>query len=97
MFKLALKVFKEYADAASIHGINYTVCSKTSVVGRIIWLFVVCTGLSSAFLLSIQAYKQWKNNPVLTTLSTTGYPIEKIAFPTITICGQVSCIMVQLL
>ena len=37
---------------------------------------------------SYTIYKEWQNQPVLTTIGTTGLPIEKIKFPAITICGQ---------
>ena len=30
----------------------------------------------------------YKENPVLTSLATTSYPVENISFPAITICGQ---------
>ena len=35
-----------------------------------------------------QAYNDWQDNPVLTTVQTTGMPISKIDFPAITICSQ---------
>ena len=37
---------------------------------------------------SYTIYEEWENNPVLTTIGTTGLPIEKLKFPSITICGQ---------
>ena len=35
----------------------------------------------------IEAYNNWKDNPVLTTIRTTSLPIKDIEFPSITICG----------
>ena len=35
-----------------------------------------------------QAYVEWQDNPVLTSVQTTGLPISEIEFPAITICGQ---------
>ena len=35
-----------------------------------------------------QAYSEWQEHPVLTTVSTTGKPIKDIEFPAITICSQ---------
>ena len=37
---------------------------------------------------SYTIYEEWQSQPVLTTIGTTGLPIEKIKFPAITICGQ---------
>ena len=44
--------------------------------------------VSFALTLSISAYTNWTGNPVLTTVWTTGHPIEKIPFPSVTICAQ---------
>jgi hypothetical protein len=30
----------------------------------------------------------WQGSPVLTTVKSTSYPVNKIEFPTLTICGQ---------
>ena len=34
------------------------------------------------------SYKDWKDNPIITTVNTTAYPIEDIDYPAITICSQ---------
>ena len=41
-----------------------------------------------SILSSYTIYDEWQHNPVLTTIGTTGLPIEKVKFPSITICGQ---------
>ena len=51
---------------------------------------MVSLGFGFAVALSISAYIDWKKNPVLTTIGTTGHPIEKVEFPAITICAQVN-------
>ena len=35
-----------------------------------------------------QAFTQWSDNPVITTLETISAPIDEIQFPTITVCDQ---------
>ena len=35
-----------------------------------------------------QAYTAWQDNPVLTTVKSTSYPVNKVEFPALTICGQ---------
>jgi len=37
---------------------------------------------------SVIAYYQWQDNPVLTTVQTSAYPVSNIEFPAVTICGQ---------
>jgi hypothetical protein len=33
-------------------------------------------------------YDNWQNKPVVTTATTTAYPITDIEFPSVTICAQ---------
>jgi len=37
---------------------------------------------------SISSYYDWAENPVVTTIKTTGYSISNITFPAVTICSQ---------
>jgi hypothetical protein len=46
-----------------------------------IWLFIililtVCCGFTS-----FKSYNEWNSQPVITTVSSTGYPISKVQFP----------------
>ena len=83
-----IKTAHEYADVATIHGIYYIFELGRYAVERIIWIIVVLLAFLFAIELSISAYHNWKSNPVLTSVGTTGYPIEKVEFPSITICPQ---------
>ena len=78
----------EYADVATTHGIYYIFETGRLLFERIFWIIVVILALTFAIGLSVSAYDNWKTNPVLTSVGTTGYPIEKIKFPSITICPQ---------
>ena len=33
-------------------------------------------------------YKDWQDDPIITVINTTSYPISNINFPSITICSQ---------
>jgi hypothetical protein len=33
-------------------------------------------------------YNNWQNQPVVTTATTTAYPITDVEFPSVTICAQ---------
>ena len=35
-----------------------------------------------------KTYIEWQDNPTITTINTTAYPIKNIEFPAITICSQ---------
>ena len=83
------RTVKDYSESTTIHGISYIFESGLSALERLLWICVVCVFLGFAVGLSVQAYINWKDNQVLTTIGTTGYPIEKIEFPAITVCAQV--------
>ena len=88
---------KQYSENTTIHGIGYIFESGLSVLERLLWILVVSLGIFFAILLSVTAYQNWQENPVLTTVATTGYPIEKVQFPAITICAQVIHQILQIL
>ena len=37
---------------------------------------------------TFKMFQDWQNNPVLTTVKSSAFPIKDISFPTVTICGQ---------
>ena len=82
------KTIYEYADVATTHGIYYIFEAGRLVFERVFWIIVVILALIFAIGLSVSAYDNWKANPVLTSVGTTGYPIERVTFPSITICPQ---------
>ena len=57
-------------------------------IERVLWVVVIIIAIYIAAFFSIKAYVNWQENPVLTSVGTTGYPIEKVEFPSITICAQ---------
>ena len=83
------RTVKDYSESTTIHGISYIFESGLSALERLLWICVVCVFFGFAVGLSVQAYINWKDNQVLTTIGTTGHPIEKIEFPAITVCAQV--------
>ena len=80
---------KGYAASTTIHGIQYIFEEKQKGLDRVLWIIAVGVSVFLALLLSFSAYVEWKENPVLTTVRTTGYPIGQIEFPSIAICAQV--------
>ena len=79
---------KQYADATSIHGIFYLFEHGRFMFERILWMVLLLTGTYLSIIMAISLYTEWRAKPVLTTVSTTGLPVEKIEFPSITICSQ---------
>ena len=59
-----------------------------SIADRVLWIVLI--GLGSAFATygSMKIYQDWQSNPVITSVSTTGFDIREIEYPAITICSQ---------
>ena len=49
---------------------------------------LVALSLWFAISLSVNIYNSWQEDPVLTSVSTTGYSIQEMEYPSITICAQ---------
>ena len=79
---------KQYAAATSIHGITYIFEGGRLFLERILWVVLVVLASILAWRLSEPLFENFSQNPVLTTVSTSGYPIENVEFPAITICAQ---------
>ena len=82
------KTIHEYASVCSPHGIFYIFESNRLPFERILWVLVVGVFIGFAINWSISAYKNWQEDPILTTVATTGLAIEDVSFPSITICAQ---------
>ena len=89
------KTSKEYSSTTTIHGVRYFTEVGQSNFEYCSWIFVVFIATAIAALMSANAYFHWQENPVMTTVGSTGQPIEKIEFPSITICPQVSTLIVH--
>ena len=79
---------KDYSSATTIHGITYLTDDGTSAVERLLWLVVVILAILLATYQVVKLYKEWQDDPVITTLDTVALPIEEIDFPAVTICPQ---------
>ena len=66
------KTIKGYCDRATVHGLSYVSDSTSFPLDRCLWLLVCIIFASLAIALSTQAYTDWQNDPVLTTVKTTG-------------------------
>lgn len=82
------KHFKEYATSTSAHGLFYLAEDGRSFLERIFWLIVVVLALAFSYWQTSTLYKQWNDNPIITTLETVSLPIKEIEFPAVTICPQ---------
>ncbi|XP_059085017.1 uncharacterized protein LOC131882017 [Tigriopus californicus] len=82
------RTIREYAETSTTHGISYVFEDGQPRFERALWLILTATCVVLAITLSVLAYQDWQDNPVVTYVSTTALPIENISFPSVTICGQ---------
>ncbi|XP_071743893.1 uncharacterized protein [Lepeophtheirus salmonis] len=83
-----LRFLTNYAGVSTTHGIHYIFEPEGSIFTRILWAIIVITSIVLSAIMSKDAYQAWQDDPILTTVATTGLPIRKIRFPAITICNQ---------
>ena len=82
------KTVKQYGNATTVHGISYILEQGRHPLERLLWIVLVLTGFGVFFYLTTTICTERENNPVMTTVETTGYNIENIEFPSITVCPQ---------
>lgn len=82
------KTLIEYSSSSTTHGIFYIFERDRLVLERVLWFAVVIIAIMFAVSWSLLAYYEWQDVPMLTTISTTGLPIQDVPFPSITICAQ---------
>ena len=82
------KTLAEFGEHSSVHGISYITSSSSNHVDRLFWGCLVCLGLSVATYLSIEAFRDWNERPVITTLKDTSRQVQTMEFPSVTICTE---------
>ena len=72
MLQVLQSTWYHYADATSIHGLNYASDVGMFKPSRVAWR-VVFFGLTLlAYILVAKAYHKWQDNPVVTYVNSTG-------------------------
>ena len=59
-----------------------------SIADRALWIVLIGLGAAFAIYGSMRIYRDFQSNPVITSVSTTGFDIREIEYPAITICSQ---------
>ena len=80
--------FCKFANVTTIHGLAYVFDKTIKAIDYVFLFIVVCLGSGLAIYSSFDAWKECKASPVLTSIRSTGLPLQNISFPAITICSQ---------
>ena len=65
-------LLNSYTQTSTIAGLHYAFEPKQSLFGRITWFVSIAILTFLGAYLSLQNYAQWMEEPVLTTISSTG-------------------------
>ena len=63
---------REYSSRTTVHGISYICDITIAHFDRFLWLVLCAFFTFLAVFISIKAYIDWQDDPVITTLLTTG-------------------------
>ena len=88
IFKAIKSTLCQFANVTTIHGVAYVFDRTIQTLDNLLWFISVCVGAGLAIHMSLDAWKTWKESPVLTSVRSTGLPLENVDFPAITICSQ---------
>ena len=70
--KATQKTITEYCHNSTVAGLSYISDSTSYTLDRLLWLLAVFVFAAMAIYWSYQAYHEWQDEPVITTVKTTG-------------------------
>ena len=90
-----VKDAKEFSSTTTVHGISYLASSDQSIASKIFWMVTVILAIIGTSYQVMSMWCLWGEFPVITTLDTISYPIEKLEFPAVTLCPQGSVLKIM--
>lgn len=82
------RVFSEYSETSTVHGIRYLGEKRRHWSERVWWSLTVSISVLMCGWFIYQAWKKWHTSPVIISFAEDATPIASITFPTITICSD---------
>ena len=86
---------KDFSSTTTIHGISYLTSPDHSICSSLFWILTVTLAIVGTSYQVYSIWNLWGESPVITTLETISYPIEKIQFPAVTLCPQGSVLEIM--
>lgn len=82
------KVFSEYSETSTVHGIRYLGERRRHWSERIWWILTVSVSVFLCVGFIFKAWWKWNTSPVIISFADEATPIANIPFPTLTICND---------
>ena len=79
---------EEFSKHSTIGGFAYIFSNLVVKADRFFWLITYTLFGCLATFLTINTYQDWRENQVITTLSSNSKPVSDLKFPTMTFCSQ---------
>ena len=76
----------EYNENTSLHGLKYITENGRNPIERGFWILVVILAIILGCFLTGKIVSKWLVSPVITSIESTNYSLNKVAFPAVTIC-----------
>ena len=80
---MATAALCEFLESSTIHGLAHISTAK-SKAARAAWVVIVVSSFAFAISMITNAYLEWNESPVSTTITT--HPITELEFPAVTVC-----------
>jgi hypothetical protein len=78
-------VLQTFCEESTLHGVQYMAPSRCKL-SKLVWSCVLIICFTIAILVSMTLFTNWAENPIVTTIDSTTYPVQSIPFPAVTIC-----------
>lgn len=82
------KVFSEYSETSTVHGVRYLGERRRHWSERIWWAVTVSVSVFLCVGFIVEAWWKWNSSPVIISFADEATPISSIPFPSITICSD---------
>ena len=82
------EVLQDYKDNSTVAGLRYAFASNQSKACNGVWSLAVFSLAVLGIFTSVQIYNDWKDEPVVTLVESTGIQISEIPFPSVVICSR---------
>ncbi|XP_057370231.1 pickpocket protein 28-like [Daphnia carinata] len=81
------KIFQQFCEHSSLHGLNHIFEEGSLLFERIVWFLVFLSGVCFSGYFCWQMWQKWEQSPLLTSVETHLYPLRNTHFPAVTICN----------
>lgn len=71
------KLFNEYSDNSTVHGVRYAVESKT-LLERIWWILVIISSIFVCIFFILNIHNKWSRSPVIVSFSSKPTPVVEV-------------------